>query len=65
MGVSGLRSVAFRSLVVASEGTFHPGTAENALANVMGIFEELRLLGHVCYDLRGYVRRVPRVLVMS
>ena len=51
MGISGVRSVAFRPRTVAQESTVHQGAADHVLADALGIFEELCLLGRVCDDL--------------
>jgi hypothetical protein len=65
MGVSGIRSVAFRPRAVIQESTVHQGAAEHVFADAMGIFKEFSLLGNVCDDLRGYVRCPPSAIAMS
>jgi len=51
MGISGVRSVAFRPCVVVQESAVHQGSAEHVSADVMEIFKEFCLLGRVCDDL--------------
>ena len=51
MGISGIRSVALRSCVIAQESTVHQGSTEYVLADVVGILKEFCLLGRVCDDL--------------
>ena len=65
MGVSGIRSFAFRPRAVIQESTVHQGAAEHVFADTMGILKEFRLLGHVRDDLRGYVRCSYSVIATS
>lgn len=51
MGVPDLRSVASRPCVIAQESAFYQGSTENVLANIVGVFEELRILGRFRDDL--------------
>ena len=51
MGISGLRSAAFRPFAVIQESAVYQRPVEHVHPDLVGIVEKLRLLGCVCGDL--------------